>query len=183
MDGAPTEAIIEVPAHAGAHQEEASIVLKPDLTLVAWTWVTFAIVVVVLYKVAWKPILAGLDAREENIRGSIDKADEINRKLDEIKATQDSLIAEADHKAKEIVDHARVAATEAAQVVQRGAKEEAKILYENAEREIAAAQAKAQSVLRRESAELAVGLARKVLQEKLDAKQDAKLVDRLVSEV
>ena len=183
-----TDSLVEgQPAkHEGAGDAEhggASVELMPEKTLVLWTWITFAAVLVVLYKFAWKPILRGLEQREENIRKSIEEAEEISRRLAEIKATQDSMIAEADEKAKNIVAESRKAAVEAARVIEGKAREESQILLENAQREIGALEEKAKVALRRDSAELAVSLAGKILGEQLDAARQRALTDKLIKEL
>lgn len=179
-----TTATIEVQPHGhAAEAHAASINLNPSPTMVVLTWVTFGIMALVLYKVAWKPILAGLDKREESIRKSIEEAEQVRRQLDEIEAKRSSIIHEADQQAKEIVNASRKAAHEAARIIEGKAKEESQILLENATREIGAAQEKAQAALRKESAELAVSLAGKLIGENLDNERNRTLTDRLIHEL
>ncbi|NKB25231.1 MAG: F0F1 ATP synthase subunit B [Kiritimatiellae bacterium] len=155
-------------------------VVDPSGPMVLWTWVTFGLMAWVLYKFAWKPILAGLDKRETDIQKSIEDAEEITRKLAEIKGTQDSMIAEADEKAKELVDQSRKAAIEAARVIEKKAKDGSHIILENAQREIKAAQEKAEASLRKESVDLAISLAGKILDENLDTEKQQALANRLI---
>ena len=90
---------------------------------------------------------------------------------------------EADEKAKEIVAAARDAAKEAAHAIEQKARSEAQILMENAQREIKAAEEKAAANLRRESADLAVALAGRLLSENLDTDKNRQLIDGLINEV
>jgi F-type H+-transporting ATPase subunit b len=90
---------------------------------------------------------------------------------------------EADAKAKEIVDQARQAATDASATIETKAREEAQILLENAQREIRTRRRSAMATLRRESAELAIGLSRKIIGESLDESKSRDLVDRLIKTV
>lgn len=168
----------ETVAHEGAHEPASP--LQVDGQMVAWTWVMFALVAVVLYKYVWKPILAGLDQRESGIRKSIEDAEEIQRQMETLGEKTRGMIAEADQKARDIVDASRKAATEAARVIEDKGREESRILLENATREIAAAREKASASLRLESAQLAVDLAGKILQEELSPKKQQELTTKLI---
>ncbi len=174
--------VIETVGVESPHAEQGGP-LSPDATMVMWTWVTFALLALILYKTAWKPILAALDKREEDIRKSVDNTEQARAELERIQQRESEIIAEADKQAKEIITTARTAATEVARVVEHKAKEESRILIENAEREIKTASKKAQSDLRRESANLAVSLSSKILREKLDDATARELTDRLIKEV
>lgn len=180
---AQTHETIEVPAHGAEAQDGAAALMSVNQGLALWTWVTFIIVCVVLYKVAWKPILAGLDQREEDIRKSLEDAEKIRLEMESLAETQRTRLAETEEQAKAMIIEARKGATEAGRVIEQKAREEAQILVENATREIKSAGEKAQAALRRESAEVAVALAGKLLAEKLTDDKDASLVDRLIKEL
>ena len=151
--------------------------------MVLWTWVTFGLLLVILYKLAWKPILANLDKREQDIRESIENAEKIRTEMEQLEEKREKLIKEADDKAKEIVATARKAAVEASKVIEHKSKEEAKILLENASREINAAKEKAEAMLRHDSAELAIGLAGKLIAENLDNEKNRALTQQLISKI
>lgn len=155
----------------------------PDSTMVLWTWVTFAIVLAVLWKFAWGPILSALDAREKDIRDAVENADKIKAELEDVHAQRDKIIGEADGKAKDIISGARHGAIEEAEHIRSKARDDAKILEENANREIHAAKDRAQAVLRRDTADLAVQLASTLIGENLDDQKNRALVDRLIKEL
>ena len=89
-------------------------------------------------------------------------------------------MAEADHKAREILSAAHQAAGELADTIENKARGEARALVENARREIADATQQAQATLRRESAELAIAAASKLLQENLDTVKNRALTEQLI---
>ena len=173
--------VVEVNSHSQGFGENAGI-LSPDVSMLILTWVTFAILLSILYKFAWKPILMALDAREESIRKSLDDAQKARDELARVNDQSRQIISEADQKAKEIVERSRRAATEAAQAIERKAKEEVTILMTNAETEITAMQKKAQMALRQESIDLAVSLAGKLIREKMDSAKEQKLIDQLIKD-
>lgn len=173
-----TDAHAEVPAHGGGHAQPN--LLQPSSTMMGLTWLTFGLMAFVLYKVAWKPILAGLDKREADIRKAIEEAQKTREEYARIEEKRQQIVAEADTKAKEIVDAARQAAVDAAATIENKAREEAQILLANAQREIKTAHEKAIADIRRESADLAVGLSRKIIGENLDEARSRDLVDRIL---
>lgn len=175
------QATAEVPAHGGDHQGEVKVV---DISgqMMILTWITFGITAAVLYKVAWKPILAALDKREDTLRQAIENAEKTRVEMAGIEQARARIIGEADNRSREIVDKARQAAVEAAQSIEAKAREEAQILLDNARREISAEQEKAMSTLRRESAELAINISRKILKENLDEKRSRTIADALINQ-
>ncbi len=175
------QAVAEVPA--GVAETHAPNPMSLDATMMILTWITFLVVAAVLYRVAWKPILAGLDKREATIRKALEDAAKAQQELERINQQRQQQIDEADAKAKAIVQQARQAAVEAANAIEGKAREESQILLANAQRELKTAHAKALAELRRESADLAIDLSRKIIGESLDEKKSRELVDRLIHRV
>ena len=137
-------------------------VMSPDIIMLILTWVAFISLMLILHKFAWKPILAALDAREEVIRKSVE---------------------EAENKSRQMIEDSRKAAVEAAKIIQEKAREEAKILIENATREIGAERDRAQDQLKKLSAEIAVDLAEKILEENVDEAKNRRLIDEYLKQI
>jgi F-type H+-transporting ATPase subunit b len=183
-EAATTHTTVEVPASGEAHGGDPTAdLLKPDPILIGLTWLTFALLAIILYKVAWKPILAALDKREQDIRKAIEDAARTREELAQIDAKRRDILGEADAKAKEIVDTARKAAVDAAQAIESKAREEAQILIQNAQREISAAETRALAALRKESADMAVNLARKIIGANLDAERSRRVTDEFIQKL
>jgi F-type H+-transporting ATPase subunit b len=172
---------MEVPTDHG-HAEKPGVIDVSGKMMVL-TYVTFAITAIVLYKVAWKPILAALDKREETLRKALDEAEKTRAEMASIEQTRSMMIAEADKRSREILDQARLAAVETAKTIEAKAREESQILLENARREIHAEQEKAMASLRQESAELAIDITRKLIKENLDEPRSRKLANSLIGQV
>ena len=177
---AQTAVHTEMPVEHATHEPSF---FSADITMLILTWVTFFLLLALLYKYAWKPILAALDQREESIKKAIDDVDRIKAEMENFQATREKLLKEAEDKSQNIVDQARKAAQEAARHIQNKSREEAQILLENARREIKDESEKARSDLRAESVRVAVELAAKILEEKLDDEKDRHLINRLIKEV
>jgi len=173
---------IEVPS-APSEAHAKGEFLTPDVSMILLTWVTFFSLLAILYRFAWKPILAGLEEREERIRLAVEDAQKAKEELAKINATRQQILSEADEKAREIVAQSRKAAMEASQIIEQKTKDDLQILLENAQFEIKAAQEKAEALLREESARIAVALAGKIIQENLDTSKNRQFVDRLIKEI
>ena len=173
-----TEAVV---AHGEDHGGSSPIQLDLGMFLLFLT--VFLLASFVLKRFAWKPILAALDEREKTIQDSIDNAAKIEADLSELEGTVSSRIAEADGEAKEILDRARNGAKEAASTIEEKAKEEAAITRENANREISAAEESVKASLRKDSADLAIELAGKILKGDLDDAKARSLTDTLIKEL
>ena len=155
----------------------------PEIQLIFLTWITFFLLLAVLYKYAWKPILNALDQREQRIRQSVQQAEEIRQKLVQLEETTQKTLTKAEAQARDIVAQSRQASVNASKVIEQKAREEAKIVIENAQREIHAEFAKARDVLKQESAEYAIKIAEKLLEENLDEAKNKALIDKLINEV
>ncbi|MCS6772219.1 MAG: F0F1 ATP synthase subunit B [Kiritimatiellae bacterium] len=154
--------------------------IEVSAPMVGLTWLTFGLLALILYKVAWKPVLSALDRREKEIRDALEQARITREEYARLEERRKQLIEEADNKARQIIDDARHAAVEAARTIEARAREEASILLANAQRDIRIEREKAIADLRREAADLAVGLARKVLEDQLDESRARSLVDRMI---
>ena len=168
-------------AAAGAHEAPGPMDVSGPMFF--WTLGTFAVVAILLAKYAWRPILDGLDKREQAIRKSVEDAKTVAAEMAAIEGERERRIAAADEKAVGIVSRARQAGIEAERVIKEKAQRDAEILVENARREIGAASEKAAASLRKESVEAAIRLAEKILQEKLDADRQRLLTDKLISQL
>ncbi len=166
----------------GHGEHHASNPLSPDALMVVWTWVTFGIVAAILYKVAWKPILAGLDAREARIQQSLDEAKRIQETMARLDDTHRARTEATERECRTLIAKAREAATAATAAVERGAQERVKVLYENAERDIEALRNRVVADLRREQAELICKISGRLIAQNMDTEQNRKLVDRLIGE-
>jgi F-type H+-transporting ATPase subunit b len=177
MQDQETHQTIAVPSSG----EAGVMAISPKM--MGLTWVTFILVTFVLYKVAWKPILAALDKREETIRKAQEDAAKIREELQRMEESRKRTQAKADSQARDIIAVARRAAEEAGHVIEEKARKEAQILVENAERDIGKAREKAVAILRKESAELSIALAGKLIGANLDDSKNRAMVNQMIDRI
>lgn len=154
-----------------------------SLPMFLWFFALFCAVAFLLKKFAFDSILEGLDKREATIEKSLDDAERIQREIEELEATLQAKRDETDQEVRNRLDQAREAAREAANSIEEKAREAAQITRENAIRDIETERGKAEAALKAESAEAAVQLATRLLNEKLDDAGQKALTDRLIAEM
>lgn len=147
---------------------------KKDIAI--YTLVVFILMIVLLRVVAWKPIIAGLDAREQKIIGAIQdarkSADEAQLRLEEYEAR----LAAAAQEANEIVAEGRRDAEATKDRIVAEAADAAKAEQARAINEIELAKNAALQAVAEQSADMAVALAGKIVGRQLNPEDHSKLV-------
>jgi len=175
---------VEVPAKGSAHEPGASgNIIDVSSQLMILTWITFIIMTVILYKVAWKPILKALDLRESSIRKALADAEKARAETAAAEETRRKMIREADVQAQKMLADARAAAEDATRAIEARAREEAKNLVADARREIGAATEKARMELRKETVDLALAMATRCVGKNMDSAANQALVRELTREM
>ncbi len=147
----------------GAEIDPIDLQSHPNLAAAAWSWAIFLVLLVVLWKFAWGPIAKGLEAREHRIAESLKRAEEVETAAREIAETNKALLAKAQQDAQTIVAEARTAARHAAEDLMKKAGAEIDAQRERFTRETQLAVDKARAELRRETVELAIDAAGRLL--------------------
>jgi F-type H+-transporting ATPase subunit b len=144
--------------------------------LFVWATAVFLMLLGILWKFAWGPILQQVEAREGRIQSALDESaagrEEAARLLQEHKAQ----LADARRQASEIVAEARNAGEVVRKDIEEKARTEAQAIVEAARREVQRERDAALADIRRESVDLALAAAGKLLGERLDGDRDRELV-------
>jgi len=163
--------------------EQAPSILTPDFTMVILTWVTFFLLVFILKKFAWKPILDALQKREDYIRHSLEDADKAKAQLAEVEGTKAKILNEAKTQAAQIINDARKTARDVAHDIEAAAKTNAQSIVHNASAQIDGERQRVRDALKKESAQVAIALAGKILKEDTDTAKNRKLVEDEIRKV
>ena len=148
-----------------------------------WTLVVFAILVFVLGKFAWGPILGAVEAREQGIQSALDEAASRNEEAARLLAEHKEQLADARRQANELIAEGKAAGDTVRRDIEEKAREEAQAIVERARAEIVRERDAAIDALRKESVELALAAASRLMQENLDQAKDRQLVERYLSEM
>jgi F-type H+-transporting ATPase subunit b len=139
-------------------------IIMPRPGSMLWTIISFLLVLFVLWKWAWKPILKALDQREQNIKNDLDTAREEREKAERLRKEYEDNLAGARKESSQIVQEARRAAEEVKDSTIREAKEAAHKLTEKAKQEMEAEKVRISQELKAEVAVLTTEAVKRVLQ-------------------
>ena len=144
--------------------------------LMIWTIVCFLIALFVLKRYAFGPIQAMIDARREQIRRSIEEADNAREQARNLLEEHKVLMNEARGQAEQIIAEARKTRESMGQRMREETEAERQRRLEETRKEIAAETARALQQIRAEVAELTVEAASRVVGRTLDAERDRELI-------
>ncbi|MBI4591846.1 F0F1 ATP synthase subunit B [Candidatus Uhrbacteria bacterium] len=143
----------------------------------------FAVVLFVLWKWAYKPIVKLLEERQEKIERSVKQADEVEKRVHELESEQKAVIATAKSEAAKILDEARGAAEDRKKELLSKAKEEVKGVVVQGKVQLEAQKDQMIRDAREEIAAIAVEAARKILADGVDEKKATKLAEAVVDKM
>jgi F-type H+-transporting ATPase subunit b len=168
----------------GDHEEGTDInIFRPALDLSIWTLVVFGILLFVLGKFAWKPMLEGLRKREEGIRNAIHEAEQTRAEAHRLRDQLQGEVNNAHVKVREIIDDARRDADRTTQDMVAKARSEIQTERERLRREIGIARDQALQEIWQQSAQLATLISAKAIRKKLAPDDHRRLVDEALGEL
>lgn len=157
--------------------------IQPQFGTIFWTFVTFLILLFLLGKFAWKPLLAAVDAREKGIRDSLETArqqrDESQRILEEHK----ELLNQARRERAEAVEAGRRDAERVKGDILEEARRQREQLVKQTEGQIEARLRQARQEFKGEVASLAIQAAGKLLAKNLDDATQRRLVEEYIADL
>ena len=157
--------------------------VQPDPGLYIWTIVTFLVLLGLLARFAWRPLLDALEKRQEVIRKSLDDARQARQELEQVKTDAAKLLSDARAEAGEIVSRTRSDAARFADEMKQKARTDADALVKHAERQIEMQTARAMESIRRESVDLSVAIASKILRRSISKEDNERLIDDTLKEM
>ena len=159
------------------------MLLKVNPGLIFYTVVTFLLLLYILKKLAWKPILGALEEREKRIQESLESAEKARRESEELLQKQHDMLESARKEAQQILDQSRKAAEATRQEILANARAEAEQMLERAKREIALSRDKAIEEIRNLAVDLSIAAASKVIRKTLSREEHRRLVEEAIQEM
>ncbi len=144
--------------------------------------VNFAILLGILYLVAYKPIMRMLDERSRRIKESMEQTEKIKQQVEKAEEEFKKQIEQAGRQGQEIIDRAVLTGEEIGQKARAEAKKEAEALLARARAEIHRERDEVIDELRQEFADLTILAAGKVIEQSLDKEAHRQLIDRVLEE-
>lgn len=143
--------------------------VKPELGLIIWSTVTFLLLLFLLTKFAWKPILAALKEREQKIADSLDLAEKTKLEMQAVQAGNERLLNEARMERDKILKEAKEMKESIIAQAKKSAEEETRKSVAQAKEAIDKEKSNAMAELKNTTAQLSVEIAEKILRKKLEA--------------
>ncbi|MEX1000824.1 MAG: F0F1 ATP synthase subunit B [Crocinitomicaceae bacterium] len=158
--------------------------VTPAIGQIFWGGLVFIILLILLKKFAWKPILNAVEERDKNIAESIQLANKTNAEMKQLQAQNENLLKEARIERDQMVKEASAIAKQIIAEAKETAKEEHSKIVTDAQRVINNEKAAALSELKMTVASLSLEIAEKVIRGELqsDDKQKA-LAQKLAQDI
>ncbi|HEY3285575.1 MAG TPA: F0F1 ATP synthase subunit B [Gemmatimonadaceae bacterium] len=176
-------AVVAMPAFASEAEAPKGGLLSPAGGLMFWTVLVFAILFFVLSKFAFKPILAAVEGREQELRETMDQAKADRELAAQLLAEQKQQLEAARADAQKIIADGRATAEKMRADLMEHTRTQQADMLERAKRDIESEKQGAIAELRREAVDLAIAGASKVIEKNLDDASNRALVDKYLAAI
>ena len=145
--------------------------VTPDIGLIFWTTVSFAILYFILAKFAWKPILGAVNEREKSIKDALSAAEMAKEEMASLKADNEKILNEAKLQRESLLKEAREIRSRIIAEAESEATEKANKLIQSAKTAIENEKSAAMKELNNTVVDLSLNIAEKLLSKELDNKE------------
>ncbi len=154
-----------------------------DPGLFVWTILTFLLLVFILAKFAWKPLLKMLQDREDMVRSSLEDAEKAKSELERLNEESEAIMAKARSEAQSILADGKAAAEKVKDDIIAKSKEQANKIREDAGNQIQVEKDKAISEIKKEVVNLTLSVAEKLIQKNLSDADNKSLIEKSLKKV
>lgn len=165
-------------AGGDGHQQGGLLDINPGL--IFWLFVTFLILLFILKKFAWKPMIESLDQRENSIKTALEKAEEAKNEAQRILEENKKNLQMAEQQAQKIINEGREYSNKLRQDMLEKANDEARKILDQAKLEITRKKEEALHELRATIADLAIKATEKILDETIDEKKHSQIISKYI---
>ena len=151
--------------------------LEIEPGLIFWTTVSFALLVILMYRWALPPLLALLKEREKIISDALLSADETRKRSEDVLASVKQKLTETNETAQKMVEQAKLEGKRMKDEILSVAKREAELLSLQAKEDLQREKNEILSEIKKQTADLIVAAAGRVLGKKIDKNENARLID------
>lgn len=164
-------------AWASGGGQDTTPLFTVNLGTSVWTAVVFLMLLGILWRFAWGPILAAVEAREQGIQNALDEAARRNLESERLLEEHRQQLADARRQASEVLADAKAAGDRVRKELEDKARTEAQGIVDRARAEIERERDAALDMLRKESVDLALAAASRLLDQNLDQAKNRELVE------
>jgi F-type H+-transporting ATPase subunit b len=157
--------------------------LSVEPGLMIWTVIIFLILLFLLKKYAWKPLLNSLNNREQGIKDTIDRAEKLREEAEKILEENKKRLEAADDQSRKIINESKELAEKLKSELIAKTGEETNRMIQQAKSEIDREKQAAIDKLKDEVGSLAVQAASKIIDENLDEKKQKKILESFINQI
>ena len=157
--------------------------IRPEFGLMFWTILCFILLVLLLSRTAWKPLLQAVEERERAIKQDRRAAETARAEAEKIKLELDVKLSELKAEIGRRIDEARVSSEKDKDILIEEARKSAGVIVESSMREIEAMKIEAARDLRGKVAELSIMAAERILMKQLDHRANTELAAKYLAEL
>ena len=157
--------------------------VQPDPGLYIWTIVVFLVLLFLLMKFAWKPLLAMLEKREDNIRHALLDAEKAREELANVKEDTEKLLSEARNESQTIVAAGKKNAERMKDDIIEKAQSKSNALLDEMRKQIQIEKDRAIASVKAEVVDLSIEVAQKLIKKNLSKKDNLKLINDSISSI
>jgi F-type H+-transporting ATPase subunit b len=158
--------------------------VQPGIGLIIWMTIAFSLLLWILAKFAWKPIMKGLKEREQTIEEALNTANKAHEEMKALKFSNEQLMKEAKEDRDNILRDARKVKESIIEAARIKANEEGNRIIENAREAINNEKLAAIHDMKNQLALLSIEIAEKIIKKELSGKDSQKeFIQRLIDEV
>lgn len=157
--------------------------VQPDPGLAIWTIITFLVLLGLLTKFAWRPLLNALAARQETIKRALEDAQQAKHELEELNKQSAQILRTAHAEAESILSKSRDEADKFREEMKQKARDDSEAIIKEARRQIETETGKALRQVRAEVAELSVTIASKLIQRNFTAEDNKELIEETLRQI
>ena len=157
--------------------------LSVEPGLIIWTIIIFILLLLILKKFAWKPLLSSLSNRENMIKESVDKAESLRQEAEKLLDENKKLLEQADAESRKRIQEGKEYGEKLKNDIIGKANEATKKMLDQAKSEIEREKLSALNELKEEVASLAIKAAGMIIDENLDDAKQKKIIDGLITKI
>lgn len=145
--------------------------------MIVWSWATFVVLMFVLYRIAWKPLLGAVESREHTISASLKRAEEAQAEAEKLLAEQQQKLADAQEEMQKLVKEGKSVAEKMKNDIIEQARVEAQKIKERAKADIEKERQSVIASLKQEVADIVVEATSQLIGVAVDKTRHQKIID------
>ena len=157
--------------------------VQPDPGLFLWTIFTFLVLLGLLARFAWRPLLVMLETRENMIRTALQDAEKATKEFEQLQEKSKQITVKARTEAQSIITESKSRAEKVKDEILQDAKGKASLIIKTAEEQIQAEKKKAIAEIRGEVVELSLSVASKLIRRNLTSEDSQTLIEESLKEM